>query len=107
MSSGKVLKCVLAALSCVMLVSAFAGINVTPSKALPPIEFTLYAIETTNPYWGKFGGYHDVWDKIALDLREIGIEVIRETFDDWTWYDRISGWNLSHVDGGWDMYKML
>ncbi|MGD8543719.1 MAG: ABC transporter substrate-binding protein [Candidatus Bathyarchaeota archaeon] len=90
-----------------MLLSMFAGISIKPAKSLPPIEFTIYATETTNPDWGYYGGYHNVWDKIALDLREIGIELIRETFDPWTWYDRISGsggWNLSHADGGWDMY---
>jgi len=96
-----------------MLVSSFAASGLVTVQASPDFPWeagdgvTLYATETTNPYWGYYGGYHDIWQAIKTELAKIGINLVISYFDDFSWYDRVATaghWNYSHEDGGWDMY---
>jgi len=74
-------------------------------KASPEYYFTLHATVTTSPYWGGYGGYHDVWQAIKSELAKIGINLEIAYYDDFTWWDRVwnSGWNKSWDEGGWDL----
>jgi len=108
----KVLKCVLVTLICLMLVSSFAGSGLVSVQASggpwgPWDEITLYAVETTNPYWGYYGGYRDIWQAIRAELAKIGINLEIIKYDDFGWYARCfdpDQWNRSYDEGGWDMF---
>ncbi len=105
----KVLKCGLVALACLMLASAISGWDaVVPTKATtlpwPPIK--IWVTKTANPYYGCFGGYHDVWRAMKPMLAEIGIDLDnRYVSDPWTWWGRVwdVGWSKTHTGGGWDL----
>jgi len=104
-------KYILATLISLMLVSSFAASGVVTVQADPDLPWegtiTLYATETTNPYWGYYGGYHDIWHAIKTELAKIGINLEIRYFDDFGWYARCfdpGQWNKSHEDGGWDMF---
>ena len=100
-----------------MLVSAFAAASIVTVQADPfdwPMQ-TLDAVVTTDPFWGYYGGYHDILQAIKTELLNIGIDLTVRTYDQYTWWDITSdsGWNVSseyQVPGmpaginGWDMY---
>jgi len=89
-----------------MLVSAFAGSGiVTVSAPPPPWPFTLNAVATIDPFWGRFGGYAAIWGAIAADLAPLGINLVVNIVNEMELLDRVwgSGWNKSWADGGWDM----
>jgi len=95
--------------TCMVLVSAFAAYGIATVQA-DPYDFSLWAVVTVDPYWGYYGGYHDVWYTIQPELVNIGIDFQISMFDQYTWYDIVwdSYWNSSSADApppnGWDMY---
>jgi len=104
---SKFVKLVSATLFCLMLASSIvgSGINVVPQAQGLPWSIELYATRTLNPYWGYYGGYFDLWARIAPELAKIGITLKTQEFSDFDWYDRVwdTGWNKTHTAGGWDM----
>jgi len=104
MSFPKVLKCVLVTLSCVMLISAFAGSGIVPVQA-DPYYFTLHALATFDPFWGYYFLHETIWSAIKSDLAAIGINLEIYFVEDWELWDRVwgDGWNKSWDEGGWDM----
>ncbi len=93
--------------SACLLSTLVATGNIETVKASPelPWSITMHATVTTNPYWGYYGGYHDVWQAIKTELAKIGINLEINYYDDFTWYDRVwdTGWNKTWAEGGWDM----
>jgi len=91
-----------------MLASAFAGSKLITVEA-QTYYFTIEATVTTNPYWGDFGGYHDIWAAIQPELAKIGIELTIEFWDDFTWWEQVWGEGWNHTGntplppGGWDL----
>jgi hypothetical protein len=76
--------------------------------------FTLRPTVTDNPYYGSFGGYHDIWAAIGPELAKIGIALTMDYWDDYTWWEIVwdSGWNVSGEEllpppwgdvPGWDL----
>ncbi len=99
-------KYILVTLISLMLVSSYAASSLVTVKAAPlPWSLTLEATVTTNPYWGYYGGYHDIWQAIKTELAKIGINLEINYYDDFTWWDRVwdTGWNKTAAEGGWDM----
>jgi len=91
------------AMLCLILITAFATGSIAPVEA--EIEFTLHATVTENPYYGYYGGYHDIWAAIKPELAKIGIQLEINQYDDFTWYERVwdPNWNKTWGEGGWDM----
>ncbi len=104
------LKSILTTLISLMLVSTFAGGLLPAIVQAEPPTITLWGVRTADPFWGYYGGYHDMWAAIKPELLKIGIDLKIETFDAWTFeaifYD---DWNISgdpNNDGirdGWDL----
>jgi len=89
-----------------MLISSFVAISVVTVQGSPhPWNITLHATITNNPYYGYYGGYHDIWQAIKTELAEIGITLQIDYHTDFVWYDHVwtdYHWNDSAPDG-WDM----
>ena len=103
-----------------MLVTAFAAsivtvqtVQATPSFPWGTID--LHAVVTSDPFWGYYGGYHDILKAMKAELANIGINLIIRTYDQYTWWDITwdSGYNIPggvQVPGmppgieGWDMF---
>jgi len=91
-----------------ILASALLASLAVPLQAVP-WSINLEATVTTNPFWGYYGGYHDVWYTIQPELATIGINVALDMFDEYTWWDQVweEGWNHTgdnpYPPGGWDM----
>jgi len=87
------LKCTLVILACLMLVSAtnltsnILTIGTEMVQASPEIYFNLHAMVCPDPYYGYYGGYHDLWAKIEPELEKIGINlevvVLSDMYDLW------------------------
>ncbi len=98
-------------LVCAVLISALLGSSLLRKGAgLPPIYFSIEATVCPDPHFGYYGGYHAIWDAIKPELREIGIDLIKEIQDDdLVWWDQVweMGWNLTgdntYPPGGWDV----
>lgn len=100
-----------ATLFCLMLVSLF--LRIEPITMAEPYHFSIEATRTQNPYFGYYGGYHDVWTVIIPELQAIGIDVTTEDWDDFSWWDQVweDGWNYTGDNpyikgvskGGWDV----
>jgi len=101
----KVPRRVLLALISVMMISALAGVEVAAQ------QIKLYAVVTTDPYFGFSGGYHDVLYTIRDDFEKTGIGfelVVDNKYDsvwDICWDDY---WNVSTAYGAlppfaWDL----
>jgi len=105
MKFWKVVKFTLVALSCVMLVSAFAGSGVVTVQA-EEYYFTLHATVTANPYYGYYGGYHAVWAAIQNACAQIGINIEINEYSEFDWWDRVweTGWDKPWEGGGWDLF---
>jgi ABC-type transport system substrate-binding protein len=89
-----------------MLISSFAAISVVTVQASPhDWSITLHATITNNPYWGYYGGYHDIWQAIKTELTKIGINLQIDYHTDFVWYDQVwtdDKWNQP-APTGWDM----
>jgi len=91
-----------------ILASALLASCLVPLQAVP-WSINLEATVTTNPYWGYYGGYHDIWYTIQPELAKIGINVALDMYDEFTWWDQVweEGWNhtgdTAYPPGGWDM----
>jgi len=86
------LKHALVTLICLMLVSATNLIsNISPItgtvQASSEIYFNLHAVVCPDPYYGYYGGYHDLWARIKPALENIGINLeivtLSEMYDLW------------------------
>jgi len=94
-----------------MLISTIAGsgVVIVPTKAEPAFPWeplVLYATKTSDPYWGYYGGYHDIWEVIKANLTKIGITLdTSQVFDPYAWWYRVwdRGWDKTHQNGGWDL----
>jgi len=104
-------KYILATLISLMLISSFAASGVVTVQALdeshPWDDITLHATITVNPYWGYYGGYHDIWQAIKTEVAKIGINLEIHYYTDFVWYDRVwtdGNWDQRWTgDGGWDL----
>jgi len=71
-------KYIVATMISLMLISSFAASGVVTVQALDeshPWNITLHATITVNPYWGYYGGYHDIWQAIKTEVAKIGINL--------------------------------
>lgn len=87
-----------------MLVSALAGNVTRPVKAEPDI--TLYAVLSTEEYFGWQAGYHDIMIAIQTELAKIGINLELTYWDPGTIYDIcwFSYWDQKGPPPtGWDL----
>jgi len=84
-------------LICLMLVSVFSGSNLVTVKSPPTPYFSIESTLTNNPHWGYYGGYHDIWAQIDIELAKIGIDLTQSYSDDFEWWDQVweEGWNYS------------
>jgi ABC-type transport system substrate-binding protein len=96
-------------LVCLMLSCIFARSNLKPLKA-DPSYFTIEATVTDDPYWGYYGGYHDIWFAIQTELAKIDIALDIEYNDMYGWWYKVwdTGWNYTGVKNppapeGWDV----
>lgn len=112
MESLNTSKYILAILISLMLVSSFAASGLVTVQASPDLPWegepitTIHATVTNNPYWGYYGGYHDVWAAIKAELVKIGINLEINYYDDFTWWGRVwadPNWNKTWEDGGFDL----
>ena len=96
-------------LICVIIISAFLSSKPMVIKAQPPPYFSIEATVTTDPYWGYYGGYHDIWAAIQTELAKIGITLTIDYYDAYTWWYQVweDGWNHTgdnhYPPGGWDL----
>jgi ABC-type transport system substrate-binding protein len=103
----KVLRCI--SLICLMLASAFAGSELITLKAASSPYFSIEACVTDDPYWGPYGGYHDIWFAIQHELAKINITLTIEYNDMYGWWRKVweDSWNYSGDFGpppyGWDV----
>jgi ABC-type transport system substrate-binding protein len=92
-----------------MLASAFAGSKLITVDAASSPYFTIEATITDDPYWGYYGGYHDIWLAIQTELAKINITLTIEYNDMYAWWYKVwdTGWNHSGDTGpptyGWDV----
>jgi len=101
-------------LAFVILTSALAASYViTPAKAQP--YFTLWAVLNTDPYYGYYGGYHDVFYKLQIELAKIDIDlqihILPDLYSLWElmWSPSVpeGGQVGGHPpQGGWDITAM-
>jgi len=105
-------KYILATLISLILIISFAASGVVTVQALDEThpwdaeDITLHATITVNPYWGYYGGYHDIWQAIKTELAKIGITLEINYYTDFVWYDRVwtdGKWNEPWDNGGWDL----
>jgi len=107
--SWKPLRNVLVILASLVLVGAIAGSSLVTVQA-DPSDFSLWAVVTVDPYWGYYGGYHDVFYMIMPELEKIGIDLSIAMYDQYTWWDITweTYWNSSSADAlppcGWDIF---
>ena len=105
---GETLRKILVILTCLMLTGAIAGSSLVTVQANPD-HFTLYALLTEDPYWGYYGGYHDLVYTVRDELTNIGINLDVRIYDAYTRWDIMweEGWNVSGYDApppdGWDI----
>lgn len=82
-----------------------------------PDPIIMWAVVSTDPYWGYYGGYHDMLYAIKDELIKIGIDLRIKMFEPGVWWDIIweDQWNKpGDVDGhpetytygtdGWDFF---
>jgi len=93
-----------------MLASAFAGSKLITVETASSPYFSIEATITDNPYWGPYGGYHDIWDLIQLELAKIDITLtIEKNVDPYVWWEKVwgTGWNHTGYEtganAGWDV----
>jgi len=92
-----------------MFASAFAGSELITVETASPPYFTIEACVTVDPYWGPYGGYHDIWFAIQHELAKINITLTIEYNDMYGWWYKVwdAGWNYSGDIGpppyGWDV----
>ena len=92
-----------------MLASAFAGSELVTVEAASSPYFSIEAIVIRDPYWIPYGGYHDIWAVIQIELAKINITLTIESNDIYEWWEKVwgSGWNHSGDTGppidGWDV----
>jgi len=92
-----------------MLASVFAGSKLITVEAASSPYFTIEATITDDPYWGLYGGYHDIWDFIQIELAKINITLtIEKNTDPHVWWNKVwgDGWNHTGntpTPGGWDL----
>ncbi len=102
----KDMKFSLVALSCLMLVSAFAGSGTVTVQA-PEYYFTLHAVITpySDPWWPEYDLYYQIFYAIKLELAKIGINLQIHVYDEYEWWYRVwdRGWNKTWEEGGWDL----
>jgi len=67
-----------ATLICLMLVTMFSRIDLIVLEAPPSPYFSIEATITDEPYWGFYGGYHDIWPLIQTELAKINITLTIE-----------------------------
>jgi len=101
-------------LAFVILTSALAASYViTPAKAQP--HFTLWAVLNVDPYYGYYGGYHDIFYKLEIELDKIGIDleidILPDLYSLWElmWSPSVpeGGQTAGHPpQGGWDITAM-
>lgn len=103
-------KSILAILTCLLMISSFAAGLLPVIVQAEPDLITMWGVRTSDPFWGYYGGYHDMWAVIKPELLKIGIDLRIETFDAFTfeaiWYDdwEISGDpNNDGIRDGWDL----
>jgi len=106
--SWRAVRIISATLFCLVLFGALVRSDQMPVEAQPSL-ITIEATRTTNPYWGYYGGYHDIWAKIKPGLAAIGIDLVPDDYDDFSWWDQVweDGWNETgdntYPPGGWDV----
>jgi ABC-type transport system substrate-binding protein len=98
-----------ATLVCLMLSCILSGTSRTTLKA-EPSYFTIEACVTNDPYWGYYGGYHDIWNLIQIELAKINITLtIEYNTDPYIWWEKVwgTGWNHTGdetgANAGWDV----
>jgi ABC-type transport system substrate-binding protein len=96
-------------LVCLMLSCIFSRSTLKPLKA-DPSYFTIEATITDDPYWGYYGGYHDIWLAIQKELAKINITLTIEYNDMYGWWYKVwdTGWNYTGAKDppnpeGWDV----
>jgi len=75
-------------LCCLMLSSLATGLIVSV-KAPVPEPIILWAVITDDPYFGYYGGYHDIFYAMKDELIKIGIDLRIAMYDDFSMYDTI------------------
>ncbi len=95
-------------LVCLMLSCIFSRIDLKTSEAASSPYFSIEATITDDPYWGYYGGYHDVWDRIQIELAKINITLTIEQNGMYIWWSRVwdTGWNHTGYETaipGWDV----
>jgi ABC-type transport system substrate-binding protein len=92
-----------------MLASAFAGSKLITVETASSPYFSIEATITDNPYWGPFGGYHDIWDLIQIELDKINITLTIEKNGVYIWWNKVFGFGWNHTgyetgaNAGWDV----
>jgi len=97
-------------LVCLMLSCIFSRIDLKTLKAAPSPYFSIEATITDDPYWGYYGGYHDIWTAIQTELAKINITLTIEYNDMYGWWYKVwdTGWNYTGAKKppnpeGWDV----
>jgi len=100
-----------------MLLASLVAINVqvpvqsyTPPGGWPEGQpyFTLWAVVNEDPYWGMYGGYHDIWYKLQPEIAKIGInlEIFSGALHDFWWLiweEPFGGRPPGKPPYGWDL----
>ena len=107
----------MATLICLIMLTSFAAGAIVTVRGPVPEPIIMWAVVTTNPFFGFYGGYHDVLYLIQDELENIGVDLRIQMYDDFTWYDIVwdEKWNVSgDADGnpgtytygvdGWDFF---
>jgi len=99
-------------LVCLVLVSTLLISGLVTRGAPTPPYFSIEATTCdTNPYFGYYGAYEDLWLAIDPALSNIGIDLTIEQWPDFDWWDQVweMGWNYTGDTGyepgtgGWDL----
>ena len=102
----------------IMVLAGLATINVpvpvqsyTPPGGWPEGQpyFTLWTVLNRDPYWGLYGGYHDIWYRLQPEFAKIGINLViyiqGDMYDNWylIWEAPLGGRPPGPPPRGWDL----
>jgi len=86
----------------------------TPPGGWPPGQpyFTLWAVLNPDPFWGYYGGYHDMFYRLQAEFAKIGInleiKIQGDMYDNWylMWEAPLGGRPPGKPPGHWDVTAM-